>query len=84
MLHSTIFLLLTLSSDRPAAPRLKAETTKQEATTKRFDFEDDLVIGEGSGPLYETITKRPNTKFGSLIPIRENFDQELMKSVYDL
>ena len=85
MLHSTLFLLLSLSSMRPATPQIKAEVNKQEATApKRFDFDDDVIIGEGAGPLYDSITSRPKTKFGSLIPIRENFDHELMKSVYEL
>jgi hypothetical protein len=84
MLHSALLLLLSLSSTHSVTPQIKAEVTPKEAAPKRFDFDDDIIIGEGAGPLYESITSRPKTKFGSLILIRENFEQELMKSVYDL
>jgi hypothetical protein len=84
MLHSALFLLLSLSSAHSATTQIKAEVIKKEAAPKRFDFDDDIIIGEGAGPLYESITSRPKTKFGSLILIRDNFEQELMKSVYDL
>jgi hypothetical protein len=84
MLHSALFLLLSLSSAHSATPQIKAEVPKKEAAPKRFDFDDDIIIGEGAGPLYESITSRPKSKFGSLILIRDNFEQELMKSVYDL
>jgi hypothetical protein len=85
MFHSALFFIFSLSPTHPATPHIKAETTKKEAAApKHFDFDDDIIIGEGAGPLYEAITKRPKTKFGSLISPREDFDQELIKSVYEL
>ena len=84
MLHTTLFFIFSLSTAKPMVPHLNAEPPKKEAAPKRFDFDDDIVVGEGAGPLYDVLTQRPKTKFGSLLPIRENFDHELMKSVYDL
>jgi hypothetical protein len=84
MLHTIMFFMFSLPADKVPAPRIKVETSQKEAAPKRFDFDDDVVIGDLAGPLFDSVTQRPKVKFGSLIPVREDFNQEIMKSVYDL
>jgi hypothetical protein len=83
MITTILFFFHVTQTQLPPATVREVNTNKT-AEKQRFDFEDDVVVGERDMPLYETIRERPKTKFGSLIPIRENFNNELMKSVYDL
>lgn len=58
------------------SPRYKEKTV--------YDFEDDLIEGELMRPDGEYINVRPNFEYSSLIKIRKDFIDELLKSAEDM
>ena len=49
-----------------------------------YDFEDDTITGDLTKPDGEFLSSREKTRHKSLIKIRENFKQEILRSVNEL
>jgi hypothetical protein len=62
------------------APAPKVEYKKKTS----YDFEDDVVEGELVKPEGDFVGVRTRSKHSSLIKIRQDFVQEMVKSVNDI
>jgi len=62
-----------------AAMVMSAEPKK--AAAQHIDFENDLIKGSTLTSDIEVITYRNSPKFKSLIKVRENFDDKIVRSV---
>lgn len=56
----------------------------QYKSTTKYDFDDDVVEGDLVRPDGEFVDTRKKAKHSSLIKIRENFINEMLKSAEDI
>ena len=68
------------AQDTGGAPAGRVEYKKKTS----YDFEDDVVEGELVKPEGDFVGVRTKSKHSSLIKIRQDFVQEMVKSVNDI
>jgi hypothetical protein len=68
------------AQDTGGAPAPRVEYKKKTS----YDFEDDVVEGELVKPEGDFVGVRTKSKHSSLIKIRQDFVQEMVKSVNDI
>lgn len=86
MLQLAVLFLLSSpqTESTPSIGEAKANIETAAPKKQHFDMEDEIVIGEDARPLHDLIVKRPTGKFGSLIPIRYDFNDVIALSALDL
>jgi hypothetical protein len=81
LLGSTLAFGLVLSTLAPTVAL--ADDANYKSTTK-YDFDDDVVEGDLVRPDGEMVDTRKKAKHSSLIKIREEFINEMLKSAEDI
>jgi hypothetical protein len=64
-----------------AAMLMSAEPQKKPVPVQKIDFENDVLEGVGLRPDVDITLVRNPAKFPSLIKVRENFDDKIVRSV---
>ena len=64
-----------------AAALFAAEPQKKPVQTQHIDFENDIIKGTLKTPDTDIYLSRNPAKFPSLIKVRENFDDKIVRSV---
>lgn len=73
-------LLFSIAGTAAAQEKPKRE---RNAPATRYDFEDDVVVGDLAGPFGEVSFTTLNERFGSILPERQHFVTEIVRSAED-
>ena len=62
----------------------QAQKPQEPRKVQQINFDEDVIEGTLKGPDLEDVTGRPPCRFSSLIKVRDNFADKIVKSVDQL